>query len=327
MKESINWGIIGCGNVCEVKSGPAFQLAEGSQLIAVMRRNAEKAKDFAERHSVSKYYSNAEELINDPAVNAIYIATPPSTHAFYTLKALKAGKPVYVEKPMALNFNECQTMIEASEKYKQPVFVAYYRRFFPYFLKVKEIIEDGTLGTLLTINLTTVVAPRKEDYNKENLHWHIIPETSGGGYFFDVACHQLDILDFLLGNIQDVYGFYTNRAGIYKVEDTLSAALKFESGVLGSCNWTYVGNAKNELDRIEIMGTKGTISFGISGDTPIFLNIEGKEEVFNFEKPKHVEQPMIEQVTKSLLDKNQLKSNMYSAARTSWVMDKIMGNL
>jgi 1,5-anhydro-D-fructose reductase (1,5-anhydro-D-mannitol-forming) len=321
----INWGIIGCGDVCEVKSGPGFQLAKGSQLVAVMRRNAEKAKDFAERHSVSRYYSNAEELINDPTVNAIYIATPPSTHAFYTIESLKAGKPVYVEKPMALTFKECQTMISASEKYNLPVFVAYYRRFFPYFLKIKELIDDGKLGTLLTVNLTTTIAARKEDDDKENPHWHIIPKISGGGYFFDVACHQLDILDFLLGNIEDVAGFYTNRAGIYEVEDTLSAALKFNSGVLGSCSWTYVGNAKNELNRIEITGTKGMISFGISGNEPIFLNIEEKEEVFRFEKPKHVEQPMIEQVTKSLLGKNELKSNMYSAARTSWVMDKIMG--
>jgi predicted dehydrogenase len=135
MKNVISWGIIGCGDVCEVKSGPAFQLVEGSQLHAVMRRNAEKAKDFAERHQVSTYYSDAEKLISDPEIDAIYVATPPSSHAYYTIEALKAGKPVYVEKPMALSYEECQTIISASEKYKIPVFVAYYRRFFPYFFK------------------------------------------------------------------------------------------------------------------------------------------------------------------------------------------------
>jgi len=321
----INWGIIGCGNVCEVKSGPAFQLVEGSLLQAVMRRNKEKAKDFAQRHKVPIFYSDANKLIQNPNIDAIYIATPPNTHAYLTIEALKAGKPVYVEKPMALNFNECQQMIEASEKFQVPLFVAYYRRFFPYFLKIKEIIDNEQIGKLLTSQLTTVLPPRKGDYDKENPPWHLIPKISGGGYFFDLACHQLDTLDFLLGEVKEVHGFYTNRADIYKVEDTLVASLKFKSGVLGSCNWTYVANKSSYTDRIEIVGTKGMISFSISANSPIVLNINGEKQVFNFENPKHVELPMIEQVTKSLLGQNELKSNMYSAVRTSWVMDKVMG--
>lgn len=324
-KKIINWGIIGCGDVCEVKSGPGFQLAEGSSLNAVMRRNKGKAKDFAHRHKVPKYYADADELINDAEIDAVYIATPPSTHAKYAIDAMKAGKPVYVEKPMALNYFESKTMIEASEKFNTTIFVAYYRRFFPYFLKIKELIDLNQLGKLITVNLTTIVSPRAGDEDKKNPHWHLIPKISGGGYFFDVACHQLDILDFLMGPIEDAHSFYTNRAGIYDVEDTLVASLKFESGVLASCNWTYVGEKNNEIDRIEIIGAKGMLSFGISGDKPIFLNIEGKEQTFSFEKPKHVEQPMIEQVTKSFLGTNELKSNMYAASRTSWVMDRIMG--
>jgi 1,5-anhydro-D-fructose reductase (1,5-anhydro-D-mannitol-forming) len=232
---------------------------------------------------------------------------------------------VYVEKPMALSYEECQTIISASEKYKIPVFVAYYRRFFPYFLKIKEIIENKSLGEIINCQLTTVLPPRKADFDKKNLPWHLDPEISGGGYFFDLGCHQLDILDFLLGPIEEAIGIHTNRAKLYKVEDTLSASLKFESGVLAGCNWTYVGNENSQIDRIEIIGTKGMVRFGILGTEPILLNVQGKEQVFSFEKPKHVEQPMIEQVTKSLLGKIELKSNMYSAARTARVMDNIMG--
>jgi len=323
----VNWGIIGCGNVCEVKSGPAFQKIENSDLVAVMRRDEEKVIDFAKRHGVEKWYTNADHLITDKEVNAIYVATPPNTHAEYAIKAMLAGKPVYVEKPMAINYTECLKMIDVSKSTGVPLFVAYYRRFFPYFLKVKEIIDSQQLGTILTVNLTTIIPPRAEDYDLENPPWHLIPEIAGAGYFFDVACHQLDILDFLIGPVQDAHGWYTNRANIYKVEDTLVANLKFNSGVLASCSWSYVGHENNETDRIEIFGSKGKVTFSISAESPITLSTENQTQQFNFEKPKHVELPMIEQVVQSLIGANSLKSNMESAARTSWVMDRVMGRI
>jgi predicted dehydrogenase len=142
----INWGIIGCGDVTEVKSGPAFNKVEGSRLVAVMRRNASLAEDYARRHKVPKFYSDASELIHDREVDAVYVATPPDTHAVYGIAAIEAGKPVYIEKPMALNYEECLRINEAAEKHKVPVFVAYYRRTLPGFLKVKGLIDNGAIG-------------------------------------------------------------------------------------------------------------------------------------------------------------------------------------
>ena len=136
----IGWGIIGCGDVTEVKSGPGFQKANNSELVAVMRRNDELAKDYARRHNVPRWYDDAEKLINDPDVNAVYVATPPSNHKQYTLMAAEAGKPIYVEKPMALNAKECSEMIEACKTAGVPLFVAYYRRALERFLKIKELI-------------------------------------------------------------------------------------------------------------------------------------------------------------------------------------------
>ena len=323
----INWGIIGCGDVCEVKSGPAFQIIENSSLVAVMRRNEDKVKDFAKRHRVEKWYTNAEALIHDNNVNAIYVATPPNMHAYYSIMSLNAGKPVYVEKPMAIDYTECLQMMETSIKTGVPLFVAYYRRAFPYFLKIKEIVDNDEIGTVLTMNLTTILPPRETDYNQKSPHWHIVSEISGGGYFFDLACHQLDILDFLLGPVEDVNGFYTNRANIYQVEDTLVANLKFKSEILGSCCWSYAGTINNETDRIEIFGTKGQVTFSITADSPIILKDENGIKNLSFEKPKHVELPMIQEVVGSLLGKNSFKSNKESASRTAWVMDKIMGRL
>ncbi len=151
--EEIKWGIIGCGDVTELKSGPAFNKAEQSQLVAVMRRNAEKAADYAKRHGVPKWYSDADQLINDPEVNAIYVATPPDTHAMYAIAAMKAGKPVYVEKPMARSYAECREMIRVSEETGMPLLVAYYRRTLPAFLKVKELVDGGAIGQPLTVNI------------------------------------------------------------------------------------------------------------------------------------------------------------------------------
>ena len=126
--KTIRWGIIGCGDVTEVKSGPALQKADHSALVAVMRRNGQLAEDFARRHGVPQWYDDAAALIHDPAVDAVYIATPPSSHKEYTLMSAAAGKPVYVEKPMARNTAECQAMIAACHKANVPLFVAYYRR-------------------------------------------------------------------------------------------------------------------------------------------------------------------------------------------------------
>src|SRR5690625_1222950 len=136
--ETVRWGIIGVGHVTEVKSGPGFQQAERSELVAVMRRHGERAADYARRHGVPRWYDDADALIADPEVDAVYIATPPDSHAEYAVRVLEAGKPVYVEKPMARTAAECEQMLSASRRSGLPVFVAYYRRAMPRFVKVKE---------------------------------------------------------------------------------------------------------------------------------------------------------------------------------------------
>src|SRR4051812_48513080 len=142
MRDPIRWGIIGCGDVTEVKSGPGFQKAHGSQLVAVMRRNAALAADYAKRHGVPRWYNDAKALVNDPEVDAVYIATPPGVHVEGALLAAAAGKPAYVEKPMARNTTECDVIIQALARADQKLFVAYYRRAMPRFLKLRELLEN-----------------------------------------------------------------------------------------------------------------------------------------------------------------------------------------
>jgi predicted dehydrogenase len=134
--QQINWGIIGCGNVTELKSGPAFGKVAGSKVMAVMRRDPDKARDYAIRHSIPNWYDNADDLINNPQINAVYIATPPSSHPVYAIRAMENGKSVYVEKPMAACYDDCMRMHEVSLRTGMPLFVAYYRRFLPYFINL-----------------------------------------------------------------------------------------------------------------------------------------------------------------------------------------------
>ena len=217
----VNWGFIGCGAVTEKKSGPAFRKVEGSDVVAVMRRDTAKAKDYALRHGIGTWYDNASELINDPRVNAVYVATPPGSHAKYAIQAMNAGKSVYIEKPMAASYDECVEIQRVSEATGVPCFVAYYRRTLPYFGRVKKLIEEENLGTLSTVQIRFAIPPYATDYDKDNLPWRVKKELSGAGYFYDLASHQLDLLDWLFGEISDAYGYSENRGGLYDVEDTV----------------------------------------------------------------------------------------------------------
>ena len=325
--DTVKWGTIGCGNVTEVKSGPALQLCEGSELVAVMRRNSEKAKDYARRHQVPKWYDDADKLINDPDVNAIYVATPPDTHHYYTLKALNAGKPVYVEKPMAMNYRQCKEMTNVAEKNDLPLFVAFYRRRLPNFLKVKELVEQNAIGDIRFVNLRLHLPPALGDDNPEERPWRLKPEISGGGYFVDLAPHQLDFLDYLLGPVVNPRGIARNQANLYEPEDIVSAVWEFESSsAIGNGNWCFTVNETNEEDVIEIVGSKGSIELSCFDHANVYLRRNEETETFQFGKPKHVEKPLIQTVVNELRGNGECPSHGYSGARTNWVMDRILGD-
>lgn len=317
IENEVRWGIIGCGDVTEVKSGPGFQLAENSKLVAVMRRNGELAKDYAERHHVPKWYDNGETLINDPDVDAVYVATPPAFHKEYALLAAKAGKPVYVEKPMARNYQECLEMIEACKRADVPLFVAYYRRALPRFLKIKEIVESGVLGDIRFVRTIQYQPPLKDDQA-----WRVQPELAGGGLFLDLASHTLDILDFLLGPIKEAEGFATNQNGSYEAEDMVTGNYLFESGVHGTGTWCF--GAYDHVDENEIVGSKGKLTFATFGNGPITLTTSEGTEEWVIENPRHIQQPMIQLMVDELTGKGTSPSTGESGARTNWVMDQLI---
>ncbi len=324
MKE-VKWGIIGCGDVTEKKSGPAFGKVPYSKLVAVMRRDVDKAASYAQRHNVERWYGDASALLNDTEVNAVYIATPPSSHAAYAIAAMRAGKAVYVEKPMARTYAECLAMIAASEETGMPLFVAYYRRTLPGFLKVKELIDNGVIGDPLVVNIRLCRPATQSE--QANQSWRVDPTISGGGIFHDLASHQLDYLDFLFGPIVEASGSVMNNGGFYAAEDTVVASFKHESGVLGSGIWSFVTNDDGQKDSVEIIGRKGRLVFSSFGHTPLHLFKDGKEELIEYEVPESVQYHLISQVVDELRGYGKCVSTGYSAARTSLIMDQIIGTV
>jgi 1,5-anhydro-D-fructose reductase (1,5-anhydro-D-mannitol-forming) len=319
----VRWGMIGCGDVTEVKSGPGFQKANGSRLVAVMRRDRARAEDYARRHGVARWYGDAEKLVADPEVDAVYVATPPSSHRQYTLLAAEAGKPVYVEKPMAPRHADCLEMIAACERAGVPLFVAYYRRALPRFVEIKKLLASGAIGEPRLVTVTLRQPPDPAHLGPP-LAWRVDPAVAGAGLFLDLGCHMLDLLDFFLGPVVEATGAAANQAGLYQAEDVVTARLRFASGVLGVGAWCFA--AGDRLDRAEIVGSRGTISYATFDDVPLVVTTAGGRDSRPVPHPPHVEQPLIQTIVDALTGHGQCPSTGVTAARTSWLMDEVLAS-
>ncbi len=319
---SIRWGILGCGDVCEVKSGPALQQARGSELRAVMRRDRAKAEDFARRHGVPRFYDDADELIADPEVDAVYVATPPGSHLELALRVAAAGKPAYVEKPMARTHQECLRLLAAFEAAQQPLFVAYYRRALPRFLKARELLSQ--LGAVSRIHVRYASNGQGRHRGTPSLPWRLQAEHAGGGLFMDLASHTLDVLDFLFGPLEDVDGRASRSAslGAGNVEDTVELTFRTTSGALGSGSWTFIEPAYE--DRITITGERGSLTLATFGDGPLTLELGGEPQQHTLQNPKHIQLPLVQTIVDSLRGQGTCPSTGLSAARTSAVLDRAL---
>jgi predicted dehydrogenase len=322
--DQVRWGIIGCGDVCEVKSGPGFQKAQGSSLVAVMRRSGDLARDYAQRHGVPRWYDDARALIADPEVNAVYIATPPGSHKEYTLLAAQAGKPVYVEKPMTLTSAECAEMNAACQAAGVPLFVAYYRRALPRFLKVKELVDSGAAGEMRYLTVELAQRAPAAPLNAAGLPWRLRPEVSGGGFFMDLAVHTLDFLDFLFGPVVQAHGQSANQGGYYAAEDLVSGSFVFQSGVHGTGTWCFT--APDAVDRVELVGARGRIRFASFSNDPIVLETPDGRQEWNIEHPPHVQQPLIQQVVDELRGCGHCVSSGANGARATWITEQLRRN-
>ena len=301
--KKIKWGIIGCGDVTEIKSGPAFNKVKNSGLVAVMRRDEEKVKDYALRHHVPKWYTSAEKLINDPDVNAIYIATPPSSHEEYAIAAFRAGKPVYIEKPMALDASSANKITKAAKEKDLKLSVAHYRNAQPLFNKIKRLLDEQAIGNILFVKSELYKQTLSiQELENSRIAWRVDPRIAGGGLFHDLAPHQFGLMHYFFGEADKISGVSLNQGGLYKADDIVIGNIQFKNGVLFNGIWCFNVFREDEKDSCEIVGEKGTISFTFFNQREIILKVDGKTETFSFDILQHVQQPMIEKVVEYFLD-------------------------
>ena len=312
--DEVRWGIVGCGDVCEVKSGPAALNRAGSRVVHVMRRDGAKAADFARRHGVARWSDEAAAVIGDPDVNAVYVATPPGSHRDLALRVAAAGKPCYVEKPMARTAAECREMNAISGRAGLPLFVAYYRRRLPRWVKLKALIDGGRLGdvTHADYRMTRPHRPGKSD------EWRLDPAVGGGGLALDVGSHVLDVLDFLLGPLSGVHGHARNWSA-NAVEDAL--ALTFAAGdVVGTAAWNFAGCVREDV--LTLTGTRGRVTISGLGNEPFTLESAGGTETYDLPSPAAVQRPLAATVIHDLLTGDSTcPSTGRTAERTNAVLD------
>jgi len=321
--KTIRWGIIGCGDVTEVKSGPGLSKAKNSQLLAVMRRNGALAADYARRHGVPRSHDNADAIIRDPDIDAVYVATSPASHRDYVVRCAAAGKAVLVEKPMALDHGECEAMIAACRAAGVPLWVAYYRRALPRFLAVRDLVQSGAIGPVRMIvsrQFQPLKVPR--DMNPGSPPWRIDAAVSGGGLFVDMMTHTLDFLDFVFGPIAEVRAFAANQAGGYGPEDVVAATYRFASGVYGGGAFCYAADREEEWN--EIVGARGRIRFSTTKAVPIRVMRDDAVEEISIADPPHVHQPLIQTIVDELNGRGRCPSTGESGARTTRVVDEIL---
>jgi 1,5-anhydro-D-fructose reductase (1,5-anhydro-D-mannitol-forming) len=317
----IRWGIIGCGDVTEVKSGPAFSKVPDSSLVAVMRRDGAKAADYARRHGVTRWYDDARALVADPEVDAIYVATPPGAHLDGALLAAGAGKPCYVEKPFARRTAECDAIMNAFRIAGQPVFVAYYRRCLPRFTQVKALLADNALGTVTSIRLH-FACPAPAISDSAHAPWRLDAVHAGAGLFLDLGSHALDLLDFLFGPLLNIHGTAANLATPLPVEDSVAMTFTTSSGALGAATWNFISALG--ADEVVIEGTAARLSFSIFGNESLRLQTRDGQQTFDRPNPQHVQQPLIQTMVDALLGRGECPSTGESARRTSQVMDTVL---
>lgn len=317
----INWGIIGCGNVTEIKSGPAFQKVKESALVAVMRRDADKAAEYASRHNVPRWYADASQLINDPGVNAIYVATPPSSHEEYAMMAMRAGKYVYVEKPFMLNAASAQRVAELAKALNVKLCVAHYRRQMPIFKRIKQLIDENHIGRILTVRIELL----QHGTGASGNNWRLDPQISGGGYFHDLAPHQLDLIYYFFRAPVYVAGVSLNQAHAYQADDAVACTMLFENGAVMNGLWSFSVPPSEEKDICVITGSEGSISFSVFDMRNITVRKNGKEQTIAFEPLQHVQQPMIEKIVDYFSGGGANPCSGDDGYTVMWMMDKITG--
>ncbi len=296
--EKLLWGLIGCGDISTKRIAPALKALEQCELLAVTRANHTLAESFAQEFGAKRWYKNWQDLITDKEIDAVYIATPVYLHEEQTIAAAKAGKHVLCEKPMAMNAEDCERMIETCKKHDVTFGVAYYRHFYPVITRVKEIILSGEIGEPVIVEIQVFEwFDRKPG---EPRYWLLDKELSGGGPMMDFGCHRIEVLQHLFGKIKEIQSQLFNVYFKREVEDTAYVSLLFENQTHAIIRVTHA--ACEARDTLDIFGTKGSIHIPVLNSGTLLIKTEKGESTEYHPPHQNVHQPLIDDFTNSVLE-------------------------
>ena len=320
MEKQVRWGFLGCGNVVRKKSGEAFRCVPNSTINAIMRRDIAAAEDAA-RHFGAPVWCNTQEALLAADIDAVYIATPPGLHYEQAMACLRSGKPVYLEKPFARNYTEAAALTEAFHTAGIPLYVGHYRRALPRFLKIRQLLNDGIIGQIQSVDffLNRVFDP-KEAQTK----WLYNPVLSGGGKFYDIAPHTIDIFQFLFGEIDTVSGSAFNLDVGCPLENLVVMDVTTGQGIRGHLR--FCCTAAEKRDRMTVAGSEGTMEFSVHGKMDIKVrNQQGTLiEDMTIQDPITVEQPMVQTVVEDLLGLGHCLCHAKEVLSTYHVIDQVL---
>lgn len=341
MAKAVGWGIIGCGDVADRKAGDAFNAIPGSRLVSVMRRDGAGARSFAERHGATGWTTDAAEVLANPDVDVVYIATPPAHHREYGLAVAEAAKACLIEKPAGRSVSELLELREAFRRANKPLYVSYYRRHLPRFRKVREVIDSGVLGEIVSIDYRMSKPAKSKS-------WALDVASSGGGHFYGLSGHMLDLFDYWFGPLEFTGSTVTNVIPAHDTEDAVSIGFRTSTGAVGSAIWNFA--ASQSSDYLVIDGVRGRITMrGTSTHGPVRLSFDPKAkirisqskirrwltdvqkrlgvpvgETLRFTRVSQPHQPLLSTITEEVARSAVRFDNLEAAVRTASIVDKAL---
>jgi predicted dehydrogenase len=314
ISQILGWGCVGTGDLVRKRAGAALRDAQGGRLVRVFGRSLDKARSITDALGSGEPTDQFEDLLADPAIGAIYVCTPVDTHLHYAEAALRAGKHVLVEKPMAMNAGECDGMIAAAKEARRTLGVAYYRRSYDKVRYAMDLIRSGAIGRIVTANilLHSWRGPVEGD-------WRLTREKAAFGPLGDVGTHRLDLLVHFCGQVSRVGAMLENVVHAYDVEDTATLLMKLQSGATATTTFTWA--TRPGYDRMEIIGSEGKISLD-QVDSPNLLVVRGREtEQLQIDLPANLHLPCVQDFVDAVRDGREPLSSAADGRHVAAILD------
>ncbi|MGB6726463.1 MAG: Gfo/Idh/MocA family oxidoreductase [Terracidiphilus sp.] len=313
--KKLNWVLVGIGDIARRRVIPAIQTELRSAMYGFVTRDAAKAAAYPG----ARAFGSVEEAVADLEVDALYIALPVAMHAGAAIAALRAGKHVLCEKPMAMHYSQAERMVAEGVASGRVFGVSYYRRLYPKLLRAKQLIAEGAIGQ-------PVLAEGNCHgwLESDERAWLRDPALAGGGPLFDIASHRIDAMNFLFGRAESATGMMSNAMHKLAVEDSATVLMRFAGGVHGVVDVRW--NSHIARDQFRVIGTEGEIGLDPLNGPELRLTTQMGTVVEMLPRHKNLHYPLIENFVDAVLagDPERLVCPATQAAWTDWAIEQVI---